>query len=57
MKETYAQFMARAAKRRQLAARLRDQGKTYVEIAQQLGCTRQRAEQLAKQGQAERAAK
>ena len=57
MKETYAQFMARAAKRRQLAARLRDQGKTYVEIAQQFGCTRQRAEQLAKQGQAERPAK
>lgn len=46
MKEPYAEFVSRAAKRRQQARKLREQGATYLEIAVKLGCSRQRASQL-----------
>ena len=45
----YADFIAKAMKRRQLALRLHRQNKTYTAIGEKLNCSRQRAYQIVQQ--------
>ena len=46
MPDLYEKQLAAYRKRRQKALRLREQGKTFDQIAAAIGCSRQRAERL-----------
>lgn len=52
MKTPYTAYLADAAKRRAIAIRLRDQGKTLAFIGDKLGITRARVHQIVNAGKA-----
>ena len=47
----YTSVMRQIAKRRKKALKLRDQGKTYEQIGDELGVSKQRAERIVKAAQ------
>lgn len=55
MAEPRHQFLARAAERQLRAAEMKDQGKSYREIAESLECTPKAAENLVLRGRKARA--